>query len=108
MGIAKWAAVAVTVLMGLANLGQLAQDDLGLKILGSALAVAAAIAVGGYALRRSWGATAVIAVGAANLVGCVVAIIAGSDGWPVSLVLSALAIVLTAVAQPHLRREVVA
>ena len=41
MRIAKWAAIAVTVLMGLANIGLIAQSNLALKILGAVLAAAA-------------------------------------------------------------------
>jgi hypothetical protein len=106
MGIAKWAAVAVTVLMGLANLGLAAQSSLGLKILGPILAVAALGAAVGFARQRSWGAPAVIAVGAANLVGTIVGAIVGLDGWPVGLVLSGLAIVLAAFASPDNRKVV--
>ena len=103
MGIAKWAAVAVTVLMGLANLGLVGQSHLGLQILGPILAVAALVAVVGLATHRSWGVRAVIAVGVVNLVGAIVGAIAGLDGWPVGVVLSGLAIVLTAVSNPHTR-----
>jgi hypothetical protein len=106
MGIAKWAAIAVTVLMGLANLGLVTQDTIGLKILGPVMAMAAMVAVVGFATPSSWGASAVIAVGSVNLVGSIVGAIAGFDGWPVSLVLSVLAIVLVTVAQPGIRRTV--
>ena len=101
MRIAKWAAVVVTLLMGLANIGQLAQSNVALKVVGPALAVAAVIAVIGVASGRSWGARAVIAVGATNLVIAVLAAIAGLDGWPVAVVLSALAILLTALSTPR-------
>ena len=72
MGIAKWAAVAVTILMGLANLGQVAQGNLGLRVLGPVLAVAALVAVFGVARRRSWGTRSVIVVGAVNVVAALV------------------------------------
>jgi hypothetical protein len=106
MRIAKWAAIVVTLLMGLANLGQVAQSNVPLKIVGPVLAVAAGIAVIGFASGRSWGARAVIAVGAANLVIAVVAAIAGLDGWPVAVVLSALAILLTALSAPRVGQMV--
>ncbi|MGH3509154.1 MAG: hypothetical protein ACRDPI_02865 [Nocardioidaceae bacterium] len=106
MGIAKWAAVAVTVLMGLANVGLVAEDNLGLKVLGPVLGLMAIVAVVGCATGKAWGTTALIAVGAVNLVGSIVGAIAGFDGWPVGMVLSVLAIVLASVAQPGLRREV--
>jgi hypothetical protein len=108
MGIAKWAAIAVTVLLGLANLGLIAQTNLGLKILGPILAVAALGAVVGFATHRSWAARAVIAVGAVNLIAAVVGAVVGMDGWPVGLVLSGLAIVLAAVSNPDTRRVVTA
>jgi hypothetical protein len=104
MAIAKLAAVAVTVLMGLANLGLVAQSNLGLKILGPMLAAAALGAAAGLATHKDWGTRAVIAVGAANLVATIVGAIVGLDGWPVGLVLSGLAIVLVAVSNPGIRR----
>lgn len=95
MTIIKWAAVGVTGLMGLANLGQIAQDvNAGWKILGLALAFAAIVAVVGIIARRSWGAAAVIATGAANLLAAILGAVTGLDGWPIGLVLSALGIVL--------------
>jgi hypothetical protein len=106
MAIAKWAAAAVTVLMGLANLGLVAQSNLGLKVLGPILGVAALGAGVGFATQKDWGVRAVIAVGAANLVATIVGAIVGLDGWPVGLVLSGLAIVLAAVANPGTRRTV--
>jgi hypothetical protein len=106
MAIAKWAAVAVTLLMGLANLGLIAQSNFGLKILGPILAAAALGAVTGLATHKDWGTHAVIAVGTANLVATIVGAIVGLDGWPVGLVLSGLAIVLAAVSNPGTRRVV--
>jgi hypothetical protein len=106
MGIAKWAAIALTVLMGLANLGQIAQNNLGLKLLGAVLAAAALGAAAGLATQRRWGARTVIAVGAVNVAVTVVGAIVGADGWPVGLVLSGLAIVLATVASPGTRKLV--
>lgn len=105
MGIAKWAAIAVTVLMGLANVGLLTQDNLGLNVLGPILGLMAVVAVVGSATQRSWGTAAIIATGAVNLVGSIVGAIAGFDGWPLGLVLSVLAIVLATLAQPGIRQE---
>ena len=104
MRIAKWAAIALTVLMGLANLGQIAQSNLGLKLLGAVLAAAAMGAAAGLATHRPWGARAVILVGALNVAAAIVGAIVGTDGWPVGLVLSGLAIVLVAVSDPGIRR----
>lgn len=106
MRIAKWAAIAVTLLMGLANLGLIAQSNLGLKILGPVLALAALGAVVGFATQKPWGARAVIAVGTVNLVAAIVGAVVGLDGWAVGLVLSGLAIVLVAVSNPDTRKVV--
>ncbi len=108
MAVAKWAAVAVTLLMGLANAGLVLQENAGLRVLGPALAVAAVVSVFGFVSGKPWGAGAVVAVGAANLVCAVVGAFAGLEGWPLGLVLSALGIVLGAVARPSSRRAVVA
>lgn len=106
MAIVKWAAIGVTALMGLANLGQLGQDlDVGWKILGVVLAVGAAVAVVGFLTRKSWGLTAVIAVGVANVLGAIGGAVAGVDGWPIGLVLAALGPVLAAVYVPTSRAE---
>jgi hypothetical protein len=67
MRVAKWGAILLTLLMGLANLGELAQSNETFKIVGPVLAVAAVIAVIGFASARPWGARAVIALGAINL-----------------------------------------
>ena len=106
MGITRWAAIAVTSLMGLANLGLLASSHLALKILGPVLAVAAVASVVGLLTKRPWGTRAVIAVGAANLIAAIAGALAGVNGWPVGLVLSGLAIVLAAVSNPGSRRAV--
>lgn len=106
MGILKWAAVAVTLLMGLANLGQIGATNVGLKIVGPILFIAAVVAAVGLVTRKSWGTRAVIAVGVVNLVAAVIGAIAGVEGWPIGLVLSGLAVVLAAVAAPGARAVV--
>jgi hypothetical protein len=106
MGITKWAAIAVTSLMGLANIGLIASSHLSFKILGPVLAVAAVISVIGLLTKRPWGTQSVIAVGVANLIAAIAGALAGVNGWPVGLVLSGLAIVLAAVSNPGSRRAV--
>jgi hypothetical protein len=106
VGITKWAAIAVTSLMGLANIGLIASSHLSLKILGPVLAVAAVISVIGLLTKRAWGTRAVIAVGVANLIAAIAGALAGVSGWPVGMVLSGLAIVLAAVSSPGGRRPV--
>jgi hypothetical protein len=106
VGITKWAAIAVTSLMGLANIGLIASSHLSLKILGPVLAVAAVISVIGLLTKRPWGTRSVIAVGVANLIAAIAGALAGVSGWPVGMVLSGLAIVLAAVSSPGSRRAV--
>lgn len=108
MAIIKWAAVGVTGLMGLANLGQIGQDNVAWKILGLILALAAGVAVVGFISRRNWGTNAIIAIGAVNVVAALVGAVTGVDGWPVGLVLSALAILFGFVYAPVPRTEVAA
>ncbi len=109
MAIVKWAAIGVTLLMGLANFAQIAQDlNAGWKILGLVLAFAALVAVVGFVARKSWGIPAVIAIGAVNLVAAIIGAVAGVDGWPVGLVLAALGILLGAVYAPTARSAVAA
>jgi hypothetical protein len=106
VGITKWAAIAVTSLMGLANIGLIASSHLSLRILGPVLAVAAVISVIGLLTKRPWGTRSVIAVGVANLIAAIADALAGVSGWPVGMVLSGLAIVLAAVSSPGSRRAV--
>lgn len=108
MAIARWAAAAVTLLMGLANAGLVTQDNLALKVLGPVLALAALAAVVGIVTAKQWGVGAVIAVGALNLLASVVAAISGQSGWPISLVLSVLAIVLSTASQSRATGSVAA
>jgi len=91
----RWAAVAVTALMSLMNL-PIAFDDggsdiatplaWGVTVLG-VLGLVAAVAL----LRRvPWGRPAVLAVGAVNLVGAVVALANEWEGATIGLVVSVL------------------
>jgi hypothetical protein len=109
MAIVKWAAIGVTLLMGLANFGLIAQDlTIGLKILGVVLALAALVAIVGVIARKSWGVPAVIAVGAFNLVGAIIAAVASMDGWPIGAVLSALGIIFGVIYRTDSRPAVAA
>ena len=97
MALVKWAAVAVTLLMGLANLGQVLQTSGDVvKAVALVLSAGAVVAVVGIVVNASWGAVAIVAVGAVNLGAAVLAGAAGVDGWPIGLVLSAVGIVLGA------------
>ena len=109
MGIVKWTAVAVTLLMGLANLGQVVQDlSVGWKLLGVVLASAAVGACIGVIAKTSWGLAAIIAVGAANLCAALLGAVNSMEGWPVGVVLATLAILLGVVSLPRSRAEVIA
>jgi hypothetical protein len=99
MKIVRWAAVAVTVLMSLMNLGVVlgGGDERASALLiavGAVLAATGFASAAGLALRTPWGRPAVIAVGAANLVGAVVALIQGGQGAVIGLVVSALIVLL--------------
>lgn len=109
MGIVKWTAVAVTLLMGLANLGQVVQDlSVGWKLLGLVLAAAAVGACIGVIAKAPWGVTAIIVVGAANLCAALLGAAKSMEGWPVGVVLAALAILLGVVSLPRSRAEATA
>jgi hypothetical protein len=98
MPIIKWSAVGVTLLMGLANAGLVGQQvDVAWKVLGVVLGLAALGAILGVLTRASWGATALVAVAAVNVVGAVLGAVADQEGWPIGLVLSVLGVVLGAV-----------
>ncbi len=95
MPIIKWSTVGVTLLMGLANAGQVGQEvDVAWKVLGVVLGLAALGAIFGVLARASWGATALVAVAAVNVLGAVIGAVAGQEGWPIGLVLSVLGVVL--------------
>ena len=109
MGIVKWAAIGVTALMGLANVGLLGQDVAVVwKVLGVVLALPPLAAVVGLIARKAWGRSAVIAIGAINVAAAVIGAVAGLDGWPIGLVLSALGVVLGVVYVPSSRTAVLA
>jgi hypothetical protein len=95
MKIVRWAAVAVTILMSLMNLG-VALDhgdtDRSAALVTGAVALGAAglVAAAGLALRARWGRGAVLAVGVANLVGAVAAVAADREGAVIGIAVSLL------------------
>jgi hypothetical protein len=99
MRIIRWAAAAVTVLMSLMNL-PIAFDATEQKIpiaiawaitvLG-VLGIAAAV---GLIRRARWGRPAVLAIGAVNVVGAIIAMIKNMDGAAIGLTVSALILLL--------------
>lgn len=99
--LARWAALP-TLLMALMNVGAAlpaAETDtpVGVNLACAVLGLAGLIA--GIAILRgvSWAVAAVVAVGAFNLIGAVVALIAGWEGAPIGIVLSVAALVLIGV-----------
>lgn len=98
MTIVKWAAVAVTALMGLMNLGVAPDDSFGTgwRVAGVVFFVAAAVAVVGLARNLTWGRAAGVAVGAANAVAAFVGAASDIEGWQIGLVVAGLGAVLSA------------
>lgn len=91
----RYTAAVATILMSLMNL-PIAFDDGGQGLpkpvawLISLLGVVGLVAAVALIARRSWGPSAVIAVGALNLLGAVVGLATGVDGAVIGLVVSAL------------------
>jgi len=100
MRIVKWAAVAVTVLFVLMNLGAAvdATQDGWVRVAGGVLAAAGIVAAAGLASTRPWGRAAVIAVGAGNVAAAVVGLFTGHEGSVIGLVVGGLAVLLGAFA----------
>ena len=99
--VARWAALP-TLLMALMNVGaalpaEETDTPVGVNVACAVVGLAGLIA--GIALLRrvGWAVAAVVAVGVLNLIGAVVALIAGWEGAPVGLVLSVAALVLIGV-----------
>jgi hypothetical protein len=99
MRFVRWAAVAVTALMSLMNLPMVfeaAEQKIpvplawAITVLGF-LGIVAAV---GLAVRAPWGRPAVLAVGAVNAVGAVIALVTSTEGAVIGLVVSALILVL--------------
>ena len=99
MKIVKWAAVLVTALMALMNLGVLlvAQStDTGTAaiIFGVVLGVAGIAAVIGLTVNTSWGRMAVVGVGAVNAAAAIIFLTQNVEGASIGLAIAALGTVL--------------
>jgi hypothetical protein len=99
MTIIRWAAVAVTALMALMNIGVVVgtgdQKAAAFLILtGLVLGIAGLVAVVGFLRGSAWGRPALLGVAGLNLVGGVIAAVADMDGAVIGIVLSALGLVL--------------
>jgi hypothetical protein len=98
MKLFRWAAVAATALMSLMNLPvAFAADEQDIPIVIacaiSVLGVLGFVAAGGLIRGVAWGRPAVLAVGAVNAVGAVIALITGGEGATIGLVVSAMILV---------------
>ena len=99
MKFVRWAAAAVTVLMSLMSLPiafDAAEQKIPVPIAWAitVLGVLGIVAAIGLVVRASWGRPAVLAVGAVNAVGAVIALVTGAEGAVIGLVVSALILVL--------------
>ena len=96
MSILKWAAVAVTSLMGLMNLGLALDPEFSTswRVAGAVLFAIAVIAVVGLARNLSWGRAAAVAIGAANVAGAVFGAVDDQEGWMIGLIVAALGALL--------------
>ena len=91
----RWAAVAATVLISLMNVPVVLEGDTdkvptAVAWLALLVGIAGFVAAVGLARRLSWGRPAVLAIGAVNLAGAVVALARSWDGATVGLVVSLL------------------
>lgn len=98
MKVIRWAAVAVTALFVLMNLGAAIDPEQtnSVQVAGGVLAVLGIVAVLGLALHQSWGRLAVIGVGALNVVAGVAAIVADEEGGAIGIVAGGLGALLGA------------
>ena len=102
MKIIRWAAVAVTALFVLMNVGAAIDPEQAgwVRIGGAALALAGLVAGLGLVLNRRWGWICVVAVGVLNCLGAVAALAFGVEGFVPGLVVGGLAVLLGALARP--------
>ena len=96
MSVIRWAAVAVTALLGLMNIGTFMDDTVGrnLVALGVVLGAVGLIAAIGLALSKPWGRNAVVGIGAVNVVAGAVALLNGIEGAWIGIAVAALGTVL--------------
>jgi hypothetical protein len=97
MNAVRWAAVAATALMSLMNV-PVAVDrgevPVGAAWAATVLGVVGLVAAVGLSRRQPWGRPAVLAVGALNLAGAIVAVVNDWDGAAIGLTVSVVLLVL--------------
>ena len=98
MKVIKWAAVAVTTLFVLMNLGAVFQPevDTPYRIVAAVLALVGAAAAIGLGANQSWGPTAIIVVGGLNVVTAITGLFADQEGAVIGVVVGGLGVVLGA------------
>lgn len=99
MNVVRWAAAAATILMSLMNLPFVVTDGgsdfpLAVNAAISLLGVLGIVSAIGLLCKTAWGRPAVLAIGAINLAGAIAAVITGTDGAFIGLVVSSLIVVL--------------
>lgn len=101
----RWAAVTVTALFALMNLGAAFdnQQENWVRITGALLAAAGVVAAIGLARDAGWGRAAVIAVGALNATAGVAALISDESSGAVGVVVGGLAVLLGALSGQEAR-----
>ncbi|HYG94530.1 MAG TPA: hypothetical protein VD859_13190 [Nocardioides sp.] len=103
MKIIRWAAILVTALFALMNLGAVGDADAEtwVRAVGVVLAVLGLGAAAGLALNQSWGGAAVVAVGLLNIVAAVVALGTSEAGGGVGIAVGALGAILGFFSNEH-------
>jgi len=96
MKILTWAAVAVTALFALMNLGAVPQSEseTPYRVIAAVLGLAGAAAAIGLAAKQQWGRPAVIAVGALNAIISITGFFTDQEGAVTGLVVGGLGVVL--------------
>lgn len=110
MKILKWAAVAVTALFALMNLGAVLDGDVDTpyRVVAAALCTAGAAAAIGLSANQSWGSAAVIVVGGLNVVTAITGLFADQDGAVIGIVVGVLGVVVGTLASGDTKRRVTA
>lgn len=106
MKILKWAAVAVTALFALMNLGVVLHPDGGMpyRVLAAVLAIVGLAAAVGLATNQAWGRVGVIAAGGLNVIAAIIGSLTGQEGAVIGVVVGGLGVVLGALAAGDTKR----
>jgi len=108
MQIVKWAAVAVTTLFALMNLGTVPDGDLDTawRVFGGVMAVAGLVAALALATSQSWGRAGIIVVGGINVGAAVIGLFTDEAGAVIGIVVAGLGVVLGALSGTETRQTV--